>query len=155
MKLSKAALSAARKLRKELQDTGDLFDVREYRARLKLVLAPFQPEAFDGYVDSVADHMDRENLGWRPVLEQGELFDLSGEYALGDGKRVAKQFARIDHAMESLKIDDKNLKKVRKINTRKHEEFKRLQPYWTDGVTKEEAVARYREAHREDDQAKA
>lgn len=92
-----------------------------------------------------AQRVDEESIRERPSHAQGELFNLDGDYALGDNKRIAKAAAQVDHMRRTLAIDDANLEAVRDANTRKHEEFARLLPYYdaNPGITKAQAVAMY------------
>lgn len=69
------------------------------------------------------------------------LFDLDGVYALGDGLRVSKKAALVDHGQQALLNRTHNAKRAMDALHWNQEEFNRLWPKWKEpGVTKEQAV---------------
>lgn len=106
----------------------------------------YQALAFDGLVDNLAETVDRDSVR-EDVSQQLTMFPLEGDYKLGDGMRVGKRYAQRTHAEAALTLDDANLKAVEGANQRKHDEFNLLAPLWLPGMTKQEAVAAYREAN--------
>lgn len=150
------ALRQARLFHEELCAKGDEFTQDHFRNRLKHKLKKFKQAAYQAMVDLVAEQVDKEATHRdAEQFRQGLLFDMDGVYALGKGRRIAKRFAHIDHAQEALGLDDVNLNNVVLANKWKHEELKRLQPFWKDGMTKQEAVAAYNEANPEKEEGAA
>ena len=138
MDARREARKIGRQLRDEFRARGE-FTQTAFRRELGERLGHLQDDAYDGFVDKVAQEIDEEATKDRnESLLPG--FDLDGEYRCGDNVRVAKRLARLDHALMAMKLDDANLVAVMAANMRKHEELARLQPYWGPGMTKEEAV---------------
>jgi hypothetical protein len=142
------AFRIARTLRERFRAGGE-FDHGSYVAALEPALREFEAEAFRGFVLHVAEHIDKDATRERTPEGQGELFDLEGEYKLGDSRRVAKAMATVEHADKAMSLDDANLEQVVAANLRKRKELFLLRPFWNHpGVTKAEAVTAYNAASR-------
>lgn len=148
----KAALGRARSLREQFRDRGE-FTQAEFRSALSGVLNDLASEAFEGFVDHIAEVVDRDT----PPTEKSDpyegrlLWDLEGEYKFGDGRRIAKRLATIDHIERALAINDRNVAAVMGANVRMREEYLRLKPHWDNGVTKSQAIDAYLAEHPEED----
>jgi hypothetical protein len=143
----KQALCIARELREEFRGSGE-FTQECYLAELAVKLKDFKKKAFDGFVQHIGQIVDRQSHSAESRPDgQLYLFDVEGEYKLGDSRRIAKRLARIDHADAAMALDDRNAAAVLMANARKREELTRLRPYWSNGKTKEQAVEAYFEAN--------
>ena len=97
--------------------------------------------------DRHTKHRSRTNTENQGLLWP-EWAELGGSYALLDGKRVAKRYAKLDDLRIVLKIHDANTEAQAEANHRLHQEFERLEPYMQDPtVTKEMAVTKWVEDH--------
>src|SRR5215813_164159 len=87
------ALRRARELYEEFCERatdGSPFDFADYRAALPDALLEFGGLAFAGFVQNIAEIIDRESTRDRDG-EQPTLFDVGGVYKLGDGRRMPKR----------------------------------------------------------------
>ena len=140
------AIEKAKGLRAEFRQRGE-FELTDYRIALADALAEFRPSAYDGLVAYVAERVDKDATRERheetPSFP-GIQWELEGEYRLGEGRRVAKELARIEHVETVIAQDERNLAAVMRASARKHEELSMLRPYWSrPGVTKRQAVDAY------------
>lgn len=145
----RAALARANELREEFRSRGE-FTQAEFRQALREALSPFRGDAYDGFVDHVADQVDKDatrEATPEQLVFEGEGWDLGGEYRLSSGRRVAKRLALLEHMEEMIANDEQNVAVVLAASSRKHQELARLRPYFGPGVTKEDAVAAYRSDH--------
>jgi hypothetical protein len=142
----------ANALRDEYNDRPRTFSHDgDYRPALAERLECMRESAFAGFVDNIADAVDKARHaaaapGRQPCLPGCE-FALAGELRLGDDTRIAQRHARLHHAETALAIDNENLAAVQQANLRKREELERLRPYWWLNMTKQQAVAAYQEAN--------
>lgn len=150
--VKKEALRKAHKLREEFRKRGE-FKQQDFRRALSRRLKSCKEAAYEALVDLVAEQLDKEPIDKEP--RQGLLFDMEGEYKLGEGRRIAKRLAQYNHAQDALKLDDANVKNVLEANKWKHEEMERLRPFWLPGMTKQEAVGAYREANPQEEEGAA
>lgn len=142
------ALRIARALREKFRNGGE-FTTTEYRESLALELEDLRDDAFDSFVDSISEKVDREEGSLGRDTNQRSLFDMDGEYRLGDTRRIAKRLAHIEHADAAMAIKQRNAAAVMESLARDLEELGRLRPYWGPGVTKEQAIAAYKSDHDE------
>src|SRR5262249_28114777 len=127
----KGALRLANDLRDEFRERGE-FNQADYRHALAHALRPFEGEAYEGFVDHIAEQVDksatRERSNDQPLLSPD--WDLDGEYRLGSGRRVAKPLAHLEHMEEMMANDERNTAAVMQASARKREELARLRPYF-------------------------
>ena len=151
----KAALKVAHELREKFSAGGEFLEA-DFREALLEKLKDFKSIAYEGFVANIADSVDAAVTSER-VMEQRGLFpdfDLDGEYRLGNGRRVKKTLALIDHLDEVLANDEENIEAIMRASARKHREIAKLRPYLRQpGTTKEQAVAAYRREHPEEEVA--
>jgi hypothetical protein len=144
------ALRRARKLRQEFRDTGREFTQSKFIEALTDLCSDLAGSALEGLVSYAGETVDKDATRER---EKAETilpgFDLEGEYKMGDGKRIAKEHARLEHMEAALRLDDANLVAVQEANQRKHDELECLRPYLLPGVAKWQAVERYNADHQE------
>lgn len=140
-------LRRARALRQEMRETGCLFTQCQFSEQLAQRCQDLLESAYEGFIAWGADRVDKEST--QPVAaNQPDLFDMGGDYKLGDGGRVGKSYATLDHMEAAMLIDDENLRNVQAVNARKHEELDRLRPYFaTPQTRKADAVEAYRQAN--------
>ncbi len=123
---------------------GGEFTQQDYRAELAAELQDLLAGLASEAVDRIAEEVDREST---PVtsVEPGQklLWKLEGEYKFGDGRRVAKTLAKIEHAEAAMAIKGQNVANVLRAHAQDEEEMARLRPYWTGGRTKQQAVTAY------------
>lgn len=140
------AMQRARHVREQMRadaiQSGHEFTQADFRARVLDACADLAATALEGLAFGVAEAVDREAVRSEPHA-QTTLWDLSGDYALGDGRRFPRAGAFVEHMEESLRIDGLNLERLQQASTRKHQEYERLLPYWGPGVSKQQAVAAY------------
>lgn len=140
----KTALAVAHALREEFRARGE-FRQSEYRDALGARLEEFRAESFQGLVDGIARQVDEQASRERCEDPDQQTFgwDTEGEYRLGDGRRIAKGLARIEHADEMLAILMQNASRVLQAQAHKLDEISRLRPYWKQGWTKRQAIDAY------------
>ena len=124
-------------------NSGKEFTLVDVRIALFEDLEDCRDEAYAALVDHVLKTVDRKRAAAGDDDDQMTFFDVGGVYRFGDLRRIAKRSATLDHALESLSIDEANFAAVARANERKRKEIDLLRPYWTEGVTKEEAVEAY------------
>jgi hypothetical protein len=142
------ALRRARNLRAKFRDERDEFTQSEYHAALAEACADLSDSALEGLVAWAAEAVDKDaTRGAADAPGQQSLdFDLEGEEKLGAGRRIARRKMRRDHAAEALALKRANLQSVQQALARDEDELARLTPFWRAHMTKEEAVAAYRDA---------
>lgn len=148
------ALKRARELRIEFQDKGEEFTQGEFlEALISISQDIVSGLALEG-LKAIAQKVDDESSNPRKTDDSQErkLFDLEGEYRLGETVRIAKRYARIEHAERALEIKEENLRKVEAAYIRDREELELLRPYWLNGITQEEAKSAYEEDHPSDEE---
>src|SRR5262245_59625809 len=84
------------------------------------------------------------NEAWEPEF----AFDLEGEYALDEDRRIARRKARLEHQQEAIAFAEKQPAFTRFSRSpaylaRLREEMELLRPFWGAGVAKAEAVKAY------------
>lgn len=144
------ALRVARQLRQELLDSGQPWTRQDEMAELYRRCQYLADSALEGLVSWAGERVDTEDTCAatdRQLTFPG--FDLDGAYACGDGLRVAKAAARLQHMVAAVEIDDANLRAVQAVNEAKHRELESLRPYWASGMSKLQAIAAYRLANPE------
>jgi hypothetical protein len=149
-------LRRGRQLREQFRQRTEPFFQCDFREALAVRCRDLTAAAYDGCIDGVAEQLDRDSTGHgRKDDEQPDLpgWDLDGEYRLGDGKRIAKKHARLEHIEAALALSDHNLVAVQRANLRDREELIRLRPYLGPGVTKQQAIEAYRADHPAEDQS--
>jgi hypothetical protein len=142
MNARREALKRARRLRDEFRARGEFFQ-SDFRDKLPEELRDLESASFQAFVDYIAERVDDESTRERSPDESllFEGWDLDGEYRLGEGRRVAKRKARLEHMEKMIALDEQNTAAVLKASQRKHEELARLRPYLSGGDrTKEEAI---------------
>lgn len=142
------AMRVALELRDTLREQGE-YTQSEYRERLVVALQSFRQTVYEDAVDGIAAKVDRlATRGARPGAPgQQEMFDLCGDYALGDDHRIAKRYALFRHIVTHLDLVDRNAAAVAAAAKRERDEFDRLRPYLERGNTKAQAVAAWQADH--------
>lgn len=138
---NEGALRIALELRETLREQGE-YRQSEYRERLGVALYGLRNALYEDSVDGIAEKVDRQaTRGRRPSAPgQLEMFDLCGDYALGDDRRIAKRHALYHHVTAHLEIVEANERRVAQAARREREEFDRLRSYLERGMTKAQAV---------------
>jgi len=144
-----AGLRRAHALHERFRARGE-FTTEAFEAALREELVEFQGEAFDGYVQHIADIVDKQFI--RPDTSDqpfllGMSWDIEGGIRLGEGRRIAKSLALIEHLDEMLVNVEENAAAVLIASARKHKEVALLRPYMRQGVTKAAAIALYEADH--------
>lgn len=140
---TKAAMrKEALKLRKEMQDTGKTFRQDEFTEELAGRCKDLTESLYALAVQAIAKEVDDDSAGRvkRGQPEQRELFELEGEYKLGNQERIAKRASLVSHMDQALLLSESNLEAVRESHDRKRMERKMLGPYWFGNRTKAQAV---------------
>jgi hypothetical protein len=112
-------LKRARALREELRQTEAEFTQADYRKQLDAACQDLDTSGLDGLLDWAATRVDEESTRDVP----GRQFYLYGDYKLGDGRRIAKAHARLDHMEEALLLDDQSLQERQAEKAQKREEM--------------------------------
>lgn len=119
-------------------------------AALELAKQEYAEERVQGYVDYCVKSVDdvytkkyAPNQRFLPGME----FDLEGDHKLGDAVRVDKRKCLVRHERIVLENERKNWIDTGKEYRRKLKVFRKLEPYWLEGMSKEQAVAAYLRAH--------
>jgi hypothetical protein len=142
------ALRRARRLHDDLRLRGE-FNQRDFRAALSALCCDLTDAAYDGFLDNIAETVDRQAASAK-ADDTPSLFNLGYVLKLGNGRRIDKRLAVLEHFEESLALSDANLVAVQTANLRDREELIRLRPYLMRGLNAEQAVASYLTDHPEE-----
>jgi hypothetical protein len=142
------ALRRARELRKTCWATRAVFNQSKFFEDLVEECQDLSGSALEGLCAWAAQKVDDESKS-RDDEEEPSLFpelDIVGELHFGNGDRILKKDARIEHYQAALALDDQNLQAVKKANRRKHDILKILTPYWGNGKSMLQAAEAWRSA---------
>jgi hypothetical protein len=74
-------------------------------------------------------------------------WEISGEFALGEGRRVLRAKATVEQVTEWLLLVKENLEKCKSASERKFRRYGLLWPYLESGLNVEDSVAAYVRDH--------
>lgn len=147
------ALKRVREIIETKRATGETFTKDEVHSEALDACRDLTDSALEGLVTWAVDKGDREATKDVPpgsdqlILDGFGPADLDGLYALGEGERIGKEFARIEHMMKHLEISRTNRHAVDEADDKLHAEFELIRPYWKKGWTKRQAIKAYLRAN--------
>jgi hypothetical protein len=116
----------------------------------ELAKTDYDQERLEGYVDycvKVVDDAYTKKHDSSARFLPGMEFDLEGDHKLGEAMRVDKRKCLIRHERIVLENERKNWLETGKEYRRKKKIFDKLEPYWLEGMSKEEAVEAFYRDH--------
>lgn len=133
-------LARARRVRQRYRDGGQAYTTEQVFEATLTECSELAETALRAAVRGACKQVDKDAT--RPTRKSGqrELFDLDGDYALGESERVGRAHAKLEQILRALALSDDNLRNVQEANEAFHREIDLLMPYLERGMSKREAA---------------